>query len=94
MAAVYILYSKELNKFYVGSCQDFELRFHEHIEKVYPNSFTANSDDWQLVALFENLSYSQARSIESHIKKMKSIVYIQNLVKYPEMVDKLKQRYK
>jgi putative endonuclease len=32
------------------------------------------------------LSYSQARSVETHIKKMKSKIYIQNLKKYPELL--------
>ena len=43
---------------------------------------------------YENLEYKQARNIESHIKKMKSKVYIENLVKYPEIIERLKEKYK
>ena len=93
MAAVYILHSKKLGRFYTGSCLDFQFRFEDHLRKVYPKSFTSNSDDWQLFLLLENLSYTQARSIERHIKNMKSKVYIQDLVKYPDIVVKLKERY-
>ena len=93
LAAVYILCSEKLARFYTGSWLDFQFRFEEHLHKVYPGSFTSNSDDWRLYFLLENLSYTQARSIEIHIKKMKSKVYIQNLVKYPEIVAKLKKRY-
>jgi putative endonuclease len=93
MASVYILYSNKLDRFYTGSCKEFQFRFKEHLDKVHANSFTTKTDDWQLFILIENLSYSQARSMESHIKKMKSKVYIQNLLKYPEIVTKLKAKY-
>jgi len=75
MAAIYILYSKRLDRFYTGSCVDFQFRFEDHLDKVYPGGFTANSGDWQLFLLVENLSYTQARTIEKHIKKMKSKTY-------------------
>ena len=61
--------------------------------KVYPRSFTSLSDDWQLFLLIENLTYTQARAIEKHIKNMHSKIFIQNLMKYPEMVSRLKQKY-
>lgn len=93
MASVYILHSKKLNRFYKGSCLDFQFRFEDHLNKVYTGSITSNSEGWQLFLLKENLSYTQARSIEKHIKKMKSKVYIQNLVKYPDIINKLKMRY-
>jgi len=93
MASVYILYSQKLDRFYTGSCQEFQFRFEDHLEKVYPSSFTTNSDDWQLFLLIEDLSYSQARSIESHVKKMKSRSYIQNLAKYSEMILRLRNKY-
>jgi putative endonuclease len=93
LAAVYILYSKKLGRFYTGSCLDFQFRFEDHLHKPYRRSFTSNSDDWQLFLLLENLSYHQARSIEKHIKKMKSKIYIQNLVKYSDLIVKLKKRY-
>ena len=82
VGSVYILYSKKLDRLYSGSCFDFRFQFEDHLHKVYRRSFTSNSDDWQLFLLLENLSYAQARSIEKHIKKMRSKVYIPNLVKY------------
>lgn len=89
MASVYILYSNKLDRFYTGSSKEFQFRFEEHLNKVHADSFTTMANDWQLFLLIENLSYSQARSMEAHIKKMKSKVYIQNLVKYPEIVAQL-----
>jgi putative endonuclease len=93
MASVYILYSEKLGRFYTGSCDDFQFRFQDHLNKVYRGSFTSNSEDWRLFLLAENLSYSQARAIERHIKKMKSKVYIQNLVRYPDILIRLKEKY-
>ena len=91
MASVYILYSNRLDRFYTGSCKDFQFRLDQHLNKVYPGSFTSNSDDWCLFLLIDDLSYPQARSIECHIKKMKSRVYIQNLSRYPAMIARLKE---
>ena len=92
MASVYILYSRKLDRFYTGSCKDFQFRFEEHLAKVY-RGFTSNSDDWQLFLLIDSLSYYQAREMERHIKRMKSRVYIRNLAKYPDMIVKLKDRF-
>ena len=30
MATVYIIYSKSIDKFYIGSCKDFSIRLDEH----------------------------------------------------------------
>jgi putative endonuclease len=93
MASVYILYSGKLDRYYTGSCKEFLFRFEDHLDKVYPGSYTSNSNDWQLFLLINDLSFSQARAIENHIKKMKSRIYIQNLAKYPEMLVRLKDKY-
>jgi putative endonuclease len=94
MATLYILYSKKLNKYYTGSCNNLQERIKSHLNKTFENAYTLNSDDWLLFFSCDNLEYKQARNIESHIKKMKSKVYIENLVKYPEIIEGLKEKYK
>jgi len=89
MATVYILFSEKLNKHYIGSCKNLDERLVKHKEKEYINSFTSNTNDWKLCFQVQDLDYQQARKIESHIKSMKSKIYIQNLMKYPEMIIKL-----
>lgn len=89
MASVYILHSDSLDKFYVGSCKDLELRLMQHQQKVYSDAFTAKASDWLEVLILRNLEYAQARNIESLIKSMKSSKYIKNLIKYPEMQESL-----
>lgn len=82
-----------MNKYYVGSCQDLDKRFEDHITMKYFNSFTAKVNDWELIQQIENLQYPQARKIEIHIKKMKSKTYIKNLHKYPELLLNLINQY-
>jgi putative endonuclease len=94
MASVYILFSKTFNRFYIGSCNDLSLRLNEHLHKSFSDSFTAKATDWELFFSLENLGYKQARSIEVHLKKMKSVIYIKNLKKYPEIMEKLVNKYK
>src|SRR5690606_33664696 len=90
MASVYILYSSKLDRYYTGSCKDFQFRYDQHLEKVYPSNFTTKASDWQLFLLIEDLSYMEARAIERRIKSMKSRTHIQNMAKFPEMITKLR----
>ncbi len=93
MATVYIIYSKEIDIFYIGSCLNLKQRLEQHRNKSFNDSFTRRAKDWELFLKIENLDYRQARKIEKHIKKMKSRTYINNLKKYPEIIDKLIQKY-
>ena len=90
---VYILESEILNRFYTGSSSNFELRktFHDNPEA---RKFTARAKDWELFLKIDCDSKQQAISIEKHIKNMKSSKYIKNLVIYPEIIQRLKEKYK
>ena len=94
MATTYILYSKKIDSYYTGLCLDLKSRLQEHINNKYEKSFTKKADDWIVFLKINNLEYSQARNIEKHIKKMKSKIYITNLIKYPEIIEKLTLKYK
>ncbi len=93
MASVYVLYSKKLDRFYIGSCKDLSYRIGQHLNKEFTESFTAIAEDWELYLSIDELEYRQARLIEMYIKKMKSKIYIQNLIKYPEIIERLKVKY-
>ena len=94
-AYCYILYSKKLNKYYVGATEhNPEVRLEQHLIKLYKNdAFTSKAKDWELFLTISCEEKYQAFSIERHIKRMKSKIYIENLKRYPEMVDKLRNRY-
>ena len=77
-AYLYILYSKNLNKFYVGSTTDIERRLTEHNRGK--EKFTKTGIPWDLKykEVFDELIYARRR--ELFIKKQKSKKYIENLI--------------
>jgi putative endonuclease len=93
MAAVYILYSPTLNKYYIGSCQEYSVRLEQHLSKYFPDVFTSKMDDWVLYFVLNDLEYLKARKIELHIKKMKSRKFIENFKKFPEIQKRLIKKY-
>ena len=92
--SVYILYSTHLNSFYTGESNDFENRLKQHNSGFYDNSYTKKASDWEKFLIIECNSKNQSLKVETHIKKMKSVTYIKNLKKYPEIILKLKEKYK
>jgi putative endonuclease len=90
----YILYSKQIDKFYIGATRlNPIIRKDRHLEEYYGSSkFTAKANDWILYYEIECASFTQALKIENHIKRMKSKSYIRNLHKYPEMTEKLLEK--
>jgi len=96
MIVCYILYNLSADKYYIGFTQESVIeRLEKHNSGFYDKSYTAGiSGDWEIYLLIECASVSQALKIEKHIKAMKSIKYIQNLKVYPEIIEKLKDKYK
>ena len=90
---VYIIYSKSINKYYVGETYSIEERLTQHNSKAFKDSFTTRAQDWIVVHSISCLNRSQARKIESHIKRMKSTTYIKNLIQHPEISEKLLLKY-
>ncbi|WP_366185599.1 GIY-YIG nuclease family protein [Flavobacterium ovatum] len=92
MNIVYMLFSEKLGKFYIGFTENLNERllFHQNAEN---RKFTHNANDWTVFLTIECISKSQGLEIEKHIKSMKSQVYIRNLKLYPEMIEKLQQKY-
>jgi putative endonuclease len=93
MFIVYILYSEKLNKYYTGTTDNLPERLESTILNFLRILFTSSGIPWVLKFVIVELHSKQAYAIEQHIKSMKSRVYIENLMKYPEMVEKLKSRF-
>jgi putative endonuclease len=87
----YILYSEKLDKYYIGACKDeLQKRIDNHNTGFYGSkTFTSNASDWILYLKIETQDYAHAIRIERKIKSMKSRVYIENLKKYSELVEKV-----
>ncbi len=91
---VYILYSKSVDRYYTGYSKDFDQRLLLHNDKCFNGSYSARANDWSLHYKMNYDSIAQARRIESHVKRMKSRIYIENLLKYPEITSRLLEKYK
>ena len=80
MAWVYILHSESLSRFYIGSTeQSPEERLQKHLTNH--SGFTAKAKDWVVVYREEFQTSSEARIWELTIKKWKSQVLIENLIR-------------
>jgi putative endonuclease len=75
---VYILQSLKDFSFYVGQCDDLDSRMSKHFDGM--SKYTASKRPWRLVYFEVYESRSEALKREKAIKKMKSKVYIKNLV--------------
>ena len=79
MAWVYFLYSKKINKYYVGACTDLDRRLYEH--NLGHSKFTSTGKPWELVYKEEWEDLVLAKQRELKIKKMKSRTYIEDLIR-------------
>ena len=79
--------------YYKSVWYNLDLRIDFHLEASDQSKFTYNANDWTLFLKIECQSKKQALAIEKHIKKMKSKIYIENLLLYPEITHKILQKY-
>ncbi|TAL77335.1 MAG: GIY-YIG nuclease family protein [Bacteroidetes bacterium] len=90
----YILYSKSINRYYVGYTSDIEERLKLHNSGHFGGkSYAYKASDWIIFLLISCETIKQAVFVESRIKRMKSRKYIENLKKYPEMIEKLLKKF-
>jgi putative endonuclease len=75
---VYIIYSSQLDKYYVGYTEDITLRLTQHNKGI--STFTSKASDWVLryTEGYENRQTAHQRELE--IKKKKSRKYIEWLI--------------
>ena len=64
-----------------------------HNNREFQKVYTKIADDWELFFVINCNNSIQARKIEIHIKAMKSKIYIENLNRYPEISQKLLNKY-
>jgi putative endonuclease len=76
---VYILFSENKNKFYVGYTADLETRVIRHNQKS--KGFTGQVNDWKIVYIENYNTKQEALFREKQIKSWKSRVKIEELIK-------------
>ncbi|MGY5846430.1 GIY-YIG nuclease family protein [Salegentibacter sp. HM20] len=75
---VYILYSKSLDRYYIGSSHNVETRFVKRLQSK--KGFTSKAKDWEIVYSENFDSRDLALRRELQIKKWKSRVMIEKLI--------------
>jgi len=95
MAYCYILYSQNADTFYIGmTSESTDIRLQKHLSDYYKKpKFTNCASDWVIFWSLECPNLIIAGKIESHIKKMKSRKYLEDLKKFPEISRKLIDKY-
>lgn len=73
----YIIYSPSLDKYYVG--EDLTLRISQHKSSTFKGAFTTIAKDWELYLEIRCEDISEARKLESFIKRMKSRKFIERI---------------
>ena len=77
---VYILYSKILDRFYIGATRDtMEERLKKH--NTNHKGFTGKANDWEIYYAEFFTTFELALAREKEIKNRKSRKYIENLSK-------------
>ena len=78
MFSVYIIYSRSLDKYYIGYTIDLEKRLTEHNTGI--SVFTSKAKDWELKWTKTFESRNDAMKEEKRIKTKKSRKYIEWLI--------------
>ncbi len=90
----YILFSESRNRYYVGYTSDIEERIKLHNSGSFGyKSYTYKAFDWDLFLIIPCETIEQAVFTETRIKRMHSRKYIENLKKYPEIIEKILKEY-
>ena len=77
-AHLYILYSEQLGKFYIGATENIEERIRRHLSNH--TGFTSRVKDWVLVHQEEFEHINLAKQRERQIKAWKSSLKIRDLI--------------
>ena len=93
MHHLYILYSENTNKYYACETSDLAQHIAQHNSGFYKGSYTKQAQDWILYYEIICSDIIVARKIESHIKRMKSRKYIEDIKNYQEISRKLLLQY-
>ena len=78
MYFVYILYSKQLDRYYVGQTDNIEKRLQSHLSGI--SKYTSSAKDWTIVYTETFQTREHAIKRENEIKRMKSRRYIESLL--------------
>jgi putative endonuclease len=93
MCFVYIIESLKDGSFYIGRTADLKERLNWHNSEELNQGITKRKMPWNYFFTLEVENTRISDKIENHIKRMKSREYIRNLAKYPEISERLIEKY-
>jgi putative endonuclease len=76
----YIIYSKLLDKYYVGESEYPTRRVELHNGHYFKKAFTKSANDWALKLVFECENKGKAQKLERFVKRMKSRKFIEKII--------------
>jgi putative endonuclease len=86
MYFIYIIYSKKLDRYYIGTTDKVEVRLREHNSGFYNDSYTVKGIPWELNLNFECESSEKAYKLEKFLKRMKSRVFLEKVIVDPDIL--------
>ena len=86
MHYLYIIYSKTIDKYYVGETPDVENRITQHNNHHFKTSYTKAADDWTVLLKYQCQNKKEALFLEKYTKRMKSRKFIEKIIKNPEIL--------
>ena len=92
MHYLYIIYSETIDKYYVGETPNIEIRLTQHNNHYFKTNFTKAADDWKALLEYSCPTKAEALFLEKFIKKMKSRVFIEKVVRNPEILSDILQK--
>ena len=93
MHYVYVIQSVKDLSFYVGRTADLKKWIIWHNDESINQGVTKRKIPWKYFYTLALKDVFLADKIERHIKRMKSRTYVINLAKYPEIGQKLIEKY-
>ncbi len=79
---VYILYSELRDRYYIGSCSNVEVRLNRHNSGATLS--TKGGRPWRIIYTEIFNSKTEALKRENYLKRMKSRVYLEDLIRKSE----------
>ena len=76
---LYIIYSSKTDRYYIGVSKELEKRLHRHNQGTSRSTKTG-APNWKLVYKEEHPNRSAAMKRESYLKRMKSRMYLEQLI--------------